>query len=167
MRRNQETPRNDQVPPSTGDRLRPMPPPEGEWVAGQRGSQPASAPDQAGLTAAVPEQPGPPDVAATRAGPGAAPGDLGANAGAPLVTDQDRLRQSWLRIQSGFVDDPRGSVTEAASLVAEITGTLATAVQDRERRLRGAWDGNSDADTEILRNALRDYRTFFELLIRL
>jgi hypothetical protein len=167
MPRNQETTRMDQVQPGTEDRLRPMPPPEEKWVAGQRGSQPASAPGQGGLPTAVPDRPSPPDVAAAQAGPGAAPGGLGANVSAPLVTGQDRLRESWLRIQSEFVDNPRGSVTEAASLVAEITGTLVTAVQDRERRLRGAWDGNSDADTEILRNALRDYRTFFELLLKL
>ena len=58
-------------------------------------------------------------------------------------------------------------MTEAAGFVGEITTTIVTAVQERERGLRGAWDGNEDADTESLRNALREYRTFFELLTRL
>ena len=35
-------------------------------------------------------------------------------AGAAFVADADGYRASWVRIQSGFVDDPRGSVTEAA-----------------------------------------------------
>jgi hypothetical protein len=41
-----------------------------------------------------------------------------------------------VRIQSGFVDDPRGSVTEAAELITRITSTLLSAVQERERTLR-------------------------------
>ncbi len=88
-----------------------------------------------------------------------------AAAGAALVTDADGYRASWVRIQSGFVDDPRGSVTEAADLITQITNTLLSAVQERERTLRGAWDGSGHADTENLRNALRDYRSFFERLI--
>jgi hypothetical protein len=63
------------------------------------------------------------------------------------------------------VDDPRASVTEAAGFVGELAGTIVTAVQERERALRGAWDG--DADTEQLRKALREYRTFFEVLTKL
>jgi|SRR5450755_2275111 hypothetical protein len=88
-----------------------------------------------------------------------------AAAGAALVTDADGYRASWVRIQSGFVDDPRGSVTEAAELITQLTSTLVSAVQERERTLRGAWDGSGDADTENLRNVLRDYRSFFERLI--
>jgi hypothetical protein len=88
-----------------------------------------------------------------------------AAAGAAFVTGADGYRASWVRIQSGFVDDPRGSVTEAAALITQITSTLVSAVQERERTLRGAWDGSGDADTENLRNALRDYRSFFERLI--
>jgi hypothetical protein len=150
MPRNPETSRpDDQVQPD--GRFRPGtsddpvgagfgggPPAEGQWVAGHRG-------------------PG-----------GAAPaGGTGAGAGAPLLTDQAGLRERWLQIQSGFIDDPRASVTDAAGFVGEITTTMVTAVQERERGLRGAWDGNGDADTESLRNALREYRTFFELLTRL
>jgi hypothetical protein len=41
---------------------------------------------------------------------------------------------------------------------------LVSAVQERERSLRGGWDGGS-ADTEGLRNALREYRSFFERLL--
>ncbi len=68
-----------------------------------------------------------------------------AAAGAAFVTDPDGYRASWVRIQSGFVDDPRGSVTEAAELITQIASTLVSAVQERERTLRGAWDGSGDA----------------------
>ena len=64
------------------------------------------------------------------------------------------------------MDDPRASVTEAADLVAQISGSLVSAVQDRERTLRGSWEGGGHADTEALRNALRDYRSFFERLMK-
>ena len=100
---------------------------------------------------------------ATSAGSGASP--VAAEAGATFVTNADEYRASWVRIQSGFVDDPRASVTEAADLVAQISGSLVSAVQDRERTLRGSWEGGGNADTEALRNALRDYRSFFERLM--
>lgn len=112
-----------------------------------------------------------PAVGAHAAPSAGTPGsDVGAGAafeaaGAALLPDADSYRATWVRIQSGFVDDPRGSVTEAAELVTQITATLVSAVQERERALRGAWDGSGDTDTEDLRNALRDYRSFFERLI--
>jgi hypothetical protein len=65
------------------------------------------------------------------------------------------------------VDDPQGSVSQAADLVSQVTSSLVTAVQEREQTLRGEWDAQGGTDTEHLRNALRDYRAFFELLIKL
>ena len=56
------------------------------------------------------------------------------------MTNADEYRASWVRIQSGFVDDPQASVTEAADLVAQISGSLVSAVQERERTLRGSWE---------------------------
>jgi hypothetical protein len=53
----------------------------------------------------------------------------------------------------------------AADLIAQITGLLISAVQERKRSLRGGWDGG--ADTEGLRNALREYRSFFERLMKM
>jgi hypothetical protein len=98
----------------------------------------------------------------------AAPGGTGAGlnaVGAAFVTDAQGYRASWVRIQSAFVDDPHGSVTEAADLIAQITSTLVSAVQERERSLRGGWESGG-ADTEVLRNALREYRSFFERLMK-
>jgi hypothetical protein len=92
-----------------------------------------------------------------------------AAATAALVTNGDELHADWARIQSSFVDDPQGSVSQAADLIAQVTSSLVAAVQEREQTLRGAWDsqGGTDTDTEHLRTALRDYRSFFELLVRL
>ena len=87
-------------------------------------------------------------------------------ASAALVTHGAELHENWARIQSSFVDDPRGSVSQAADLVSQVTNSLVNALQERERTLRGAWDQQGGADTENLRNALRDYRAFFEMLTR-
>lgn len=88
---------------------------------------------------------------------------------AAFVTNGDELHAEWVRIQSSFVDDPRGSVAQAADLVSQVTNSLVTAVQQREQALRGTWDsqGGGDTDTEHLRNAFRDYRSFFERLAQL
>ena len=64
------------------------------------------------------------------------------------------------------MDDPQASVAEAADLVAQISGSLVSTVQERERTLRGSWEPGGSADTEALRNALREYRSFFERLMR-
>jgi hypothetical protein len=89
-------------------------------------------------------------------------------ASAALVVHGAELHDDWARIQSAFVDDPRGSVSQAADLVSQVTSSLVNALQERERTLRGAWDSHGDQgpDTENLRNALRDYRAFFEMLIK-
>ncbi len=148
----------------------------GEWVAGNQGprhgtpsmdADPAGPPQQAGGVATgtgddVPEQAG---AVASRVPADRGPGGLG-EAGAALITDEPALRESWLKIQSGFVDDPRGAVSEAAGFVSDVTGTLVTALQDRERALRRSWEADG-TDTEGLRDAIREYRSFFELLIKL
>jgi hypothetical protein len=87
-------------------------------------------------------------------------------ASASLVTNGAELHDDWARIQSAFVDDPQGSVSQAADLVTQVTNSLVSALQEREQTLRGAWD-KQGADTENLRNALRDYRAFFEQLTKL
>ncbi len=95
--------------------------------------------------------------------PGRRPDDPDMIVRTPLVNDRAELRRRWLEIQSVFVDDPRGSVTEAARFAAEVISTLTAAAHERERMLRGSWD-NGTADTEMLRNALRHYRTFLDRL---
>jgi hypothetical protein len=49
------------------------------------------------------------------------------------------------------------AVTAAAELVTEAIGMLVTDINQRDTSLRGTWD-SADADTEVLRTALRDAR---------
>lgn len=77
------------------------------------------------------------------------------------------------------MDDPRGSVTEAADIVAQVTAKMEAAIQERQRAieerqqaiaeqqrsLRGRWGEDSNADTENLRETLRMYKTFLDQLI--
>ena len=172
--RNQDTANIDQDWPATPADEDTVP--EGEWVAGT-----APATDTVRLDApatgahAVPPAATPEgSVAGSGAHavpPPATPEGSVAGSGAPaagtaFVTNADEHRASWVRIQSGFVDDPQASVTAAADLVGQISGSLVSAVQQRERTLRGSWESGGNADTEALRNALREYRSFFERLMR-
>jgi hypothetical protein len=111
--------------------------------------------------------------AATRAGTGLDPalGDLGDFAYGSLMGDAAELRAQWHQIQYMFVDDPRGSVAEAADVTAQVSAKLEAAigewlraVQDRQRSLRGRWGEGTNADTETLRETLRMYRNFLDQL---
>jgi hypothetical protein len=68
--------------------------------------------------------------------------------------------QRWSEILSAFVDDPRGSVEMAADAVDSAIEEFVTSVRTRQRALASSWQG-SETDTEQLRIALRDYRTFW------
>jgi hypothetical protein len=96
-----------------------------------------------------------------------------------LVPDAEQFTAQWQEIQFRFVDDPRGSVTEAADVVAQVTAKMEAAIQERQRAieerqraiaeqqrsLRGRWGEDSNADTEALRETLRMYKTFLDQLI--
>jgi hypothetical protein len=97
---------------------------------------------------------------------GAGPDVQGAPAVAAPAARTAQLQERWLAIQSDFVDDPRRSVTSAADLVTEAIDTLVAEIKERDASLRETWD-SSNADTEVLRNALRDYRSFLDHLVAL
>ena len=106
------------------------------------------------------------DVAETRADmftpqvPAAPDGDeplLGEAAG--------RIREEWRQVQASFVDDPRASVTAAAGVVADTAARLESLLRERQRSLRGSWDGNGQADTETLRQLMLTYRRLLTKLI--
>ncbi|MGH3186635.1 MAG: hypothetical protein ACRDPY_24525 [Streptosporangiaceae bacterium] len=82
-----------------------------------------------------------------------------------LLSDTADLRSQWQQIQFMFVDDPRASVTEAADVIEQVAAKLQAAIQERQRSLRGRWDGGASADTEALRETLRMYRAFLYQLI--
>ncbi|HEY9377157.1 MAG TPA: hypothetical protein VIQ02_08700, partial [Jiangellaceae bacterium] len=74
------------------------------------------------------------------------------------------LRDRWQQLQLRFVDDPRGVVTEAQSLVSEAVQDLTQTLTEQQRDLDG-WATGGDGDTEQLRVALQRYRDFFDRLL--
>jgi hypothetical protein len=91
-----------------------------------------------------------------------------------LVADDARLRAGWQRVQAGFVDDPRQAVADAADLVEHTAQAFVGVLQQRQRRLRGIWDGDGRpdgaaeqiTDTEQLRLVMQRYRSLFDQLCR-
>ena len=72
--------------------------------------------------------------------------------------------ERWHDIVAGFIDDPRGSVSEAAELVeAEVTSLIALLSRRRDT-LGGTWQTGQASETgsvtEDLRLAIRGYREF-------
>ena len=141
------------------------------------------------------------DAAAAGVGtePGAAgavePGTVGKHAGAPaqeglrpgesdsglgdfsdltygsLLPDAAEFKVQWQQVQFRFVDDPQGSVTEAANVIAQVTAKLEAAIAERQRAiaerqrtLRDRWSEGKSTDTESLRETLLMYRTFLDQL---
>jgi hypothetical protein len=88
-----------------------------------------------------------------------------------LLPDASEFRERWQQVQFRFVDDPHGSVTEAADVIAEVTARLEAAIAERQRAiaerqqsLRGRWGDGTNADTETLRATLLMYRAFLDQL---
>jgi hypothetical protein len=75
------------------------------------------------------------------------------------------LRDRWHGLQSRFVDDPRDTVSEADSLVAELLRDLAQTFDEARSKLEGQWTSGEDVSTEDLRVTLQRYRSFFERLL--
>jgi hypothetical protein len=106
-------------------------------------------------------------------------GDFGDIAFGNLLPDAEMYAAQWDQIQLRFVDDPQGSVTEAADVISQVTMKLEAAIQERQRAiqerqlaiqerasaLRGRWGEGSNADTETLRETLRMYRAFMDQLV--
>ena len=88
---------------------------------------------------------------------------------APLfeTTAAEKFRARWLAIQSKFVDDPKASVKEADELVADVIQGITNSFADRRETLEKNWNGEGEGSTEDLRQALKQYRSFFERLLSL
>jgi hypothetical protein len=106
-----------------------------------------------------------------------APAGSGSLAGAGSATDSGTpadagpsvhtvASQRWSQIQAMFVDDPRGSVTQAAGMVDEAIEAFIAAARERQARLASLWTGR-DAGTEELRTAFQDYRAFWSSVTEL
>ncbi len=80
-------------------------------------------------------------------------------------TTTSSYRERWTSIQADFVDKPKDSVREADGLVAEVIQDLARSFADQREQLEGQWSRGSDVSTEDLRQALQQYRSFFQRLL--
>ena len=85
----------------------------------------------------------------------------------PLFDDarESELRSRWQSLQARFVDDPRETVSDADSLVAELLRDLASTFDEARSRLESQWSSGEDVSTEELRVTLQRYRSFFERLL--
>jgi hypothetical protein len=100
-------------------------------------------------------------------------------------TERERFSGQWHALQSRFVDDPKGAVTEADELVSSLMQTRGYPVADFNQRAadisvdhprvvanyRSAHEialrlGTGDASTEDLRTAMIHYRSLFEELVQ-
>ncbi|MBT2365925.1 hypothetical protein J7E88_11560 [Streptomyces sp. ISL-10] len=79
--------------------------------------------------------------------------------------DKESFRTRWQAIQNDFVDDPREAVHSADALVADVMQKLAATFAERREGLEEQWNRGEQADTESLRVALREYRSFFNRLL--
>jgi len=81
---------------------------------------------------------------------------------APAALDAESIRNRFLDIQAGFVDEPRQAVEEAGRFVEELAQQVIDALQAQRGQLQVP---GADASTEDLRIALRSYRQFVDKLL--
>jgi hypothetical protein len=86
---------------------------------------------------------------------------------APLISAEKSSGYSdrWRNVQAEFVDEPQRAVREADGLVAEVIQTLAATFADQRKTLEERWSDGSEVSTEDLRQALMQYRAFFQRLL--
>ncbi|HEV7906773.1 MAG TPA: hypothetical protein VGP03_01405 [Pseudonocardiaceae bacterium] len=91
----------------------------------------------------------------------------GDDASAPLFTEDEvtRFRAEWRDLQADFVDSPQQAVQQADALVAQVMQTLAATFAEHKSTLEGQWSRGEEVQTEDLRLALRQYRSFFHQLL--
>jgi hypothetical protein len=101
------------------------------------------------------------------AAPGPEQAESAADEREPLLPteESERFTVRWREIQTGFVDEPRESVAQADSLVADLMQRLAAGFSEERERLEAQWARGDDVSTEELRIALTRYRSFFDRLL--
>ena len=87
----------------------------------------------------------------------------------PLFSESEmgEFRSQWIKIQTCFVDEPRGTVKDADKLVAAVMQRLAEGFANERSGLEKQWDRGDNVSTEDLRLALQRYRSFFDRLLNL
>lgn len=85
---------------------------------------------------------------------------------APLFLPQmaQQFKARWDEVQIGFVDDPTQAVRRADELVAQVMKNLAETFAEERANVESQMD---QGDTELMRVALRRYRSFFQRLLSL
>ncbi|MFC8126861.1 hypothetical protein [Streptomyces sp. NPDC057302] len=100
-----------------------------------------------------------------------APEPAPAHAHESVLLPQDERDKFGLRLQqalSTFVESPRQAVEEADSLLDDTVRHLTESLTERRLTLRASWqDHDTEAHTEELRLALREYRESMERLLRI
>lgn len=99
--------------------------------------------------------------------PASEPAGRGRESAAPLFPPEEAesLRDRWDGIQTEFVDEPRGAVEKADTLVGDVMQRLADGFSNERARLERDWDRGDSVSTEDLRVALKRYRSFFDRLL--
>jgi hypothetical protein len=179
-----DDPPSEQTPGDTGGRE--DPPRRGDDVSPSEGSATGAAASSATAPRFTPAKP-----RLTSTGPRIDPVAVAradADADGPLLGDAEELRANWLRLQAGFVDDPREAVSDAADLVEHAAQALVGALRLRQQKLREMWGGGGQkagsglagageggqgaepsaaADsTEQLRLLIKRYRVLFNQICR-
>jgi hypothetical protein len=87
----------------------------------------------------------------------------------PLFSESEmgEFRSQWIKIQTCFVDEPRGTVKDADQLVTTVMQRLADGFANERSGLEKQWDRGDNVSTEDLRVALQRYRSFFDRLLKL
>ena len=80
-------------------------------------------------------------------------------------SDSQEMRARWDKIQGAFVDQPRQAVEDADNLVGEAIKKLAEQLADERSSAIKQWNSGDNVSTEVLRQSLRRYRTFFDRLL--
>jgi len=87
----------------------------------------------------------------------------------PLFSESEmrEFQSQWGTIQTGFVDEPRGTVKDADILVAAVMQRLAEGFANERSGLEKQWERGDNVSTEDLRLVLQRYRSFFDRLLNL
>ena len=72
------------------------------------------------------------------------------------------FRARWDQVQTSFVDEPRRAVEQADGLVANVIQRIAEQFSNERTKLEERWSKGENVNTEELRQALRQYRAFFD-----
>jgi hypothetical protein len=82
--------------------------------------------------------------------------------------EYDKLTLRLQQALNTFVDSPRQAVEEADSVFDEVATHFTNTLTEQRRVLRSGWqDQDTEAQTEELRVALRQYREITELLLHM